>query len=57
MLLSGLNYRAENTSGYHSSRQMIQVTCKVVAPYVKKLAMKEENSSLQIPREITLNTL
>ena len=36
---------------------MIQMTCRVVAPYVRKLAMKEENSSLQIPREITLNTL
>lgn len=36
---------------------MIQEKCPVMAPYVRNLGLKEANSSLQIPREITLNNL
>lgn len=35
----------------------MQEKCTAMAPYVRKLGLKEANSSLQIPREITLNNL
>lgn len=48
MLLSGLNYRVHTISDYHLRGQMIRQECTVVAPYARKLAMKEGNSSFQI---------